>query len=60
MCGCVYGEDAWRRLAKIHTLSGDDVRGYVVAWPKGRVVEVRACRTCGRPLARTLTPRGEA
>jgi hypothetical protein len=53
VCGQSYRADAWRRLPRIRTLSGTDVHPYVVAWPEGRVVEVRACRTCGQSMART-------
>jgi hypothetical protein len=52
-CGQAYAIDTWRDLARICTLDGDDVHRHVVAWPEGRVVEVRACRTCGQSMART-------
>lgn len=56
ICGQSYRVDAWRRLPQIRTLSGTDVHPYVVAWPEGRVVEVRACRTCGQSMARSVDP----
>jgi hypothetical protein len=53
VCGQEYLGEAWRGLPRICTLSGDDVHRHVVAWPEGRVVEVRACQTCGQSMART-------
>ena len=52
-CGQTYRVDAWRGLPRIRTLSGAEVHRHVVAWPEGRVVEVRACRMCGQSMART-------
>jgi hypothetical protein len=52
-CGQEYGGDAWRGLPRICTLGFADVRRFVVDWPEGRIVEVRACRTCGQSMART-------
>lgn len=56
-CGSVYTPDAWRALQPIQTLGAAELRPHVVAWPVGREVEVRACRTCGRTMAR-LAPAG--
>jgi hypothetical protein len=56
-CGSVYTADAWRALATIETLGEAELRPHVVAWPKGRDVEVRACGRCGRTIAR-LSPAG--
>jgi hypothetical protein len=51
-CGREYGIDAWRSLTAIRTMSQRELCPYVVAWPTGRSVEVRTCRTCGRAIAR--------
>jgi hypothetical protein len=53
VCGQEYVVETWRRLPRICTLSGADVDRYVVGWPAGRVVEVRACQRCGQSMART-------
>jgi hypothetical protein len=52
-CSQEYKGDAWRGLPWICTLGCADVRRFVVDWPEGRVVEVRACRMCGQSMART-------
>ena len=52
-CSRGYAASAWRELPQICTLGGADIAPFVVWWPAGRVVEVRACRSCGRPMART-------
>jgi hypothetical protein len=52
-CGHDYALSAWSELPKVHTLTSHDVHAYVVAWPSDRLVEVRACRSCGRRIART-------
>jgi hypothetical protein len=54
-CSRGYAASAWRDLPQICTLDGADVAPFVVSWPAGCVVEVRACRSCGRPIARTVT-----
>lgn len=50
-CGRAYAAAAWRDLRQIRTLGGADVAPFVVSWPAGRVVEVRACGSCGRQMA---------
>ena len=61
VCGQEYVVETWRRLPRICTLSGADVDRYVVGWPAGRVVEVRACQRCGQSMARTakVSPHGD-
>jgi len=56
-CGSVYSTDSWRALARVRTLGEADLRPHVVAWPKGRDIEVRSCSSCGRGIAR-LAPAG--
>jgi hypothetical protein len=50
--GCGH-KSAWRELPAVATLTARDVNAYVLDWPPGTVVEVRACRSCGRTLARS-------
>ncbi len=52
-CGRTYSTDAWRALPEVRTLSGTDLVAHVVSWPPDCLVEVRACHTCGRRIART-------
>ena len=54
-CGEEYGADAWRGLPWVCTLSRADVHRHVIDWPKGRVVEVRLCQSCGQSMARTAS-----
>src|SRR5258706_16408204 len=60
-CGEEYAVDVWRDLPRICTLSGADVHPYVIAWPEGRVVEVRVCQRCGQSMARaaSVSPQGD-
>jgi hypothetical protein len=53
-CGHDYAPQAWSELPKVRTLTSHDVHAYVVAWPPDRLVEVRACCSCGRRIARTV------
>jgi hypothetical protein len=59
-CGQIYSAEAWAGLPAVQTLDDAEVRTHVVAWPTGRGVEVRACKRCGRRLARLTPPRGIA
>ena len=51
-CGHTHSASAWRALPTLQTLTPDDVNAYVVAWPQGSAVDVRACSACGRRIAR--------
>jgi hypothetical protein len=51
-CGERYSHDRWSELPTVQTLTGSEVSAYVVAWPKGSVVEVRSCEVCGKTMAR--------
>jgi hypothetical protein len=51
-CGEHYSADAWSKLPSVRTLTGSDVRPYVVGWPHGSVVEVRSCGVCAKLMAR--------
>ncbi len=55
-CGQSYDAAAWTSLDPVGTLAPDEVRPHVVAWPEPRIIEVRACRRCGRSLARFSLP----
>jgi hypothetical protein len=51
-CGESYSPDRWSGLPRMHTLTGTDLRQYLLTWPKGSVVEVRSCSVCDKPMAR--------
>jgi hypothetical protein len=51
-CGHVHSAASWRALPTLQTLTPADVNAYVVAWPEGCAVDVRACGACGRRIAR--------
>lgn len=51
-CGLVYSHDAWTELATVRTLARDEVHAHVVQWPSNATIEVRACRSCQKPMAR--------
>ena len=55
VCGHGYTRATWSKLPVLRTLTERDVRAYVVAWGERRVIEVRACLECGRPMARAAT-----
>jgi hypothetical protein len=54
-CGRGYSRATWSALPVLRTLTERDVRAYVVGWGERRVIEVRACLDCGRPMARAAT-----
>jgi hypothetical protein len=58
-CRCAYSALAWSELAVVSTLTTRELRAYVVEWDERRVIEVRACATCGRAMARAIV-RGAA
>lgn len=51
-CRRGYSSSTWRALPVVRTLTQSDVQPYVVGWEASRVIEVRACAECGRPMAR--------
>lgn len=53
-CGATHGHAAFNRLPRVHTLGPEELRGIVVRWPEGRVVEVRACDACGSAISRLV------
>ena len=61
-CGLVYTRAAFFELATVRTLEAAELGHHVSGWPSHRRIEVRACKSCKRPIARTaseaLTPRG--
>ena len=54
-CRRSYSRRAWQDLAKLRTLSADEVHRHVVDWRDERVIEVRACTSCGRSMARMVS-----
>jgi hypothetical protein len=54
-CRRAYSFIAWSSLAVVRTLTSHELRAYVSTWEDARVIEVRACATCGRSMARTTT-----
>jgi len=54
-CGHEYSSGTWSALAVVHTLTSLELHAYLSAWEEARVIEVRACAECGRPMARTTT-----
>ena len=55
-CGHACPLVEWRALPVVRTMSRVEVGAYVVRWPAECHVEVRACRACGRTIARTSRP----
>jgi hypothetical protein len=58
-CATCGDASVWRDLPALTTLSASEVNAHVIGWPAGAVVEVRACRRCGRRLARKTSARCE-
>jgi hypothetical protein len=54
-CSEGHSAAAWRDLPRICTLGQAELVPFVIGWPEGRVVEVRACSACGRAIARSVT-----
>jgi hypothetical protein len=53
-CGHACAVATWRALPRQHALTRADLAGVVTEWPSGMTVEVRACASCGRPMARAV------
>jgi hypothetical protein len=51
-CGASYSPDRWSELPRVDTLTGSELRQYLLRWPNGSVVEVRSCSVCDKPMAR--------
>jgi hypothetical protein len=51
-CGRVCSIEAWLALPTVATFGWGEVAGHVSEWPRGDVVEVRACGGCGGAVAR--------
>jgi RNA polymerase subunit RPABC4/transcription elongation factor Spt4 len=54
-CRSAYSRGEWLGLSIVDTLTSRELRPYVLAWEEVRVIEVRACATCGRSMARATT-----
>jgi hypothetical protein len=52
VCGLSYSPRAWSELERLETLAADALGRHILGWPEGAVIEVRACRACGRRMAR--------
>ncbi len=59
-CGLRYDAEAFSSLAAVDVVEGEALAAIVVHWPAGVVVEVRACRSCGRALSRLRRGAGVA
>jgi Zn ribbon nucleic-acid-binding protein len=44
----------WQELPLIETIEGATILQHVSVWPDDKAIEVRACRDCGRSIARTV------
>jgi hypothetical protein len=55
-CGYLHSADEWSAKPTLRTLTANDVRAYVVAWPQRIAVDVRECSGCERRLARLRAP----
>jgi len=53
-CRRVYSLAAWGELPKVHTLTPEEVHRHVTDWHDERVIEVRSCASCERPMARMV------
>jgi hypothetical protein len=51
-CRSAFTRDEWAALSIVNTLTRRELELYVLAWEDARVIEVRACATCGRCIAR--------
>jgi hypothetical protein len=54
-CRSGYSRGEWLALSIVDTLTSRELSHYVIAWEDARVIEVRACATCGRSMARATT-----
>ncbi len=54
-CLRAYSRSDWEVLPLVHSLSGREVGRILVGWHEARAVEVRACRGCGRAIARATS-----
>jgi hypothetical protein len=52
-CAASFGLQAWLALPLVATLAGDAITAHVVRWPDGVRIEIRRCKSCARPIART-------
>jgi hypothetical protein len=54
-CRSGYSQGEWLALSIVDTLTSRELLHCVIAWEAARVIEVRACATCGRSMARATT-----
>jgi cytochrome c553 len=53
-CHRAYSVAAWGELPKLSTLTREEVHRHVIDWRDERVIEVRSCASCERPMARMV------
>ncbi len=53
-CHRVYSLAAWGELPKVCTLTPEEVLRHVIDWHDERLIEVRSCASCERPMARMV------
>ncbi len=51
-CRSAFTREEWAALSIVDTLTSRELGLYVLGWEAARVIEIRACATCGRCIAR--------